>query len=497
MSKTSLSESGMPQLRDLNVSSCCLGNHKKNCLALASILRHARRLEILDVSNNELTNCDATNIASGLSDRFDSGKSFLGLRRLHVSRNKIGHYGLSTLGAACSKKNSTIETLDLSHNPLGTSGASFLSEVMKNTTTLRTLIVDQCQLGTRLSTDDGDAKGDLTRRSGSVVSKIGPKNAAVNSISATTSRNNLPRTDAHGMFDVVSALGYSTSVTALSVAGNWCGDDVQGMVRCSRVLARHLPKTQLTHLNISGVGLGCNGVAAIGTALRRASGADDVIAIERNHQEEMKRLLGVLQAEENREKLAIRKLQQIREYVSSEKKKVTFEFEKFERKNRSMVADIHRKSLRRSPVKTMRQEQAAIAKVPYSQRTMQRSKELAQRIDELEQLDVEPSRQIDLIRWRLIRAREAQHVEIQRCNERKYVAGKKHLSCHLTSLDVSWNVLKSEALVSIQAAAQCLEGGLSTLPSIVSFRTSGNKMSLYGDKGYKAIGRGVPPITEP
>ena len=111
------------------------------------------------------------------------------------------------------------------------------------------------------------------------------------------------------------------SGTALSVAGNWCGDDVQGMVRCSRVLARHLPKTQLTHLNISGVGLGCNGVAAIGTALRRASGADDVIAIERNHQEEMKRLLGVLQAEENREKLAIRKLQQIREYVSSEKKK--------------------------------------------------------------------------------------------------------------------------------------------------------------------------------
>ena len=86
--------------------------------------------------------------------------------------------------------------MHLSHNPLGCVGGSFLSQCLKTSTTLRTLVLNHCALGMPLSTNDGDRQG---RDTAAVVQS--------------------PH-DATGLYELIAALGY---VTMVDNGGQWCG----------------------------------------------------------------------------------------------------------------------------------------------------------------------------------------------------------------------------------------------------------------------------------
>ena len=192
---------------------------------------------------------------------------------------------MSALGNAFSHVASRLGTLDISHNPLGSVGAAYLAEPLKKATKLNTLIVNACQLGYRLSTDDGDI------RKGQV-------------------RNSIPVLDGRGLLTLFQALRYNTTLVALSVRDNWCGGGDHALEKrilsdkgarssgaratlnrhssniqdqLANAIARQIDKTTLTHLDIGLLGLGARGLLAIANALIKGSGVRDVERVLAKH----------------------------------------------------------------------------------------------------------------------------------------------------------------------------------------------------------------------
>ena len=282
---------------------------------------------------------------------------------------------------ACSHKYSNITTLNVSSNPIGCIGASFLATCLKKTSTLRTLILNKCSLGIRLATNDGDIK-----------SKTNNNHNYTNNDNDNVDTTLNKKHDATGIFDIISVLGYTQSLTSLSMGDNYCHDDQKILLKAIGVLCRHLPNTQLTHLDVSSIGLGSHGIYEIGKALRKASGVDDVIKLKKNHKLFVQNINAQIQLIEKKLKNSIIKLKNIREYIFKKKNEMTMNHESFHLKNRSMINDIQKRASRKSPVKQQRQEQAAKDKMQYTSRLMGRNVILSKKIEEIEELETYPLR---------------------------------------------------------------------------------------------------------
>jgi Ran GTPase-activating protein (RanGAP) involved in mRNA processing and transport len=384
-----------------------MARHTGSIDAVGDLIRTSPYLTYLDLSHNDLGNVHAQALASALVDRStlsehrhtasggSTGRSrhkrtmwgraspgtHGGVCHLRVLHNRIGHYGASALGNACSHARSSITTLNLSHNPLGCVGGSFLSQCLKTSTTLRTLVLNHCALGMPLSANDGDRQG---RDTAAVVQTTGHATGQA-----------APH-DATGLYELIAALGYSTSLTSLSVSGNYCAGDPSTLFRATQVLCRQLPNTQLTHLDLSSLGLGCRGMVAIGQALRKASGVDELHTLQQRHQVFLQDNQQQLDRVEQELGACVAKLQQVRQYVTDKKQALSHDHDAFQLKNQHIVQHMVRHASRHSPVKAARVAQATQDKMHYTHRRMGRHAALSARMDELDALETAPARHIDV-----------------------------------------------------------------------------------------------------
>ena len=464
----------------------------------------------VDLSDNQLSNIHVVTLANALREKNDDEvknrnnkyKSIPtipaavqkrrrrnGVKYLLLKDNRLGHYGIGALGTAC--VDSTVETLDVSGNPLGSVGAIFLSECLKETKTLKTLIVERCQLGTRLSEGDGDGKKSAKLNFFSPPNMKRNMAAAANTTTATTESKFLYRPDSAGLLALITSLGFASSLTSVSMSENWCGNDRLRCAQAAAVLSKMLPRTQLTHLNISGVGLGSAGIASIGNALHYASGTDRMNTIQHQHQMKMNLLKKKIGNEKKAIDKCIVRLREVRRHVEARKKQLTKGKTRMETKSRAMVRSLQRSAERKSPVKAERQAKVNEDKLQYAERTLSRSCTLAAEIDTLDQLDVAPSRELERREYRRRRLLRDVEEEIQNCARRLNVMSTVHLECKLISLNVSWNTWKNETSKEVQRMSLSLEHALSSLPSLTSLRASGNKIPLDGTNGMRALGRGA------
>ena len=409
----------------LNLIGCYLGKSMHAVTLLSKMIQFNSSIVNLDLSDNQLTNIHIVTLASALrgersnntnnnnnnntkeehhvrdqyrgvlpqkiaksnASNVHHSKDFnkKGVKYLRLCKNRIGHYGISALGSACSTSTSTITSLNISDNPLGATGASFLSECLKETTTLHTLIVERCQLGIRLSEGDGDNKKGRNNSSNNKNNNNNNNNKNNNNsyngaLSSRKSDNKkmnqsefgekrLFSSDANGLVDLIHALSYTTSMTSINIADNWCGNDIENCNKATKSLSKMLPKTQLTHINISGVGLGSHGIRSIANALYKASGQHLIQLLHSDHRKELK----VIQQQHVVNDTNILNVQQrladVRAYVLERKSTLSMQSNAMENKSRSMVRDLQTKALRKSPVKEARQAKAAADKIQYFNRT--------------------------------------------------------------------------------------------------------------------------------
>lgn len=389
------------KIRELELCNVGIGNLPEDAIrAVADMVSKSPHLRVLDLSGNALRNMHAQTIAAALVASYssrrppsseahvDDRRGCLGcLRLLRLCRNKIGHYGVSALGHAFAHAESELGALDISHNPLGSVGAAFLAEPLKTSTRLHTLIANACQLGYKLSTDDGDIrKGQMA--------------------------NSIPVLDGRGLLALFQALRYNTTLVALSVRDNWCGGGDHALVmrtpsretksraaaahagipaeardavaeapadvlhlhdRLANAIARQMGTTTLTHLDIGLLGLGARGVLAIANALIKGSGADDIERVRARHHAaldvfERHTRDTEIELVQRREKLAL-----VEAFVEARREKGVHRNERAQKKRYAMTADLKRKAGRKTVSDAILKERLAVAdaaKAAYAHRAL-------------------------------------------------------------------------------------------------------------------------------
>ena len=477
------------RLRVLELCDVGIGRLRENVMtAMADIIIYAPCLRVLDLSGNALRNRHAQAIAAALVASAESLELSGGLNLLRLSRNKIGHYGISAIGNAFAHPESSLSSLDVSGNPLGSVGGEYLAAPLKKSTRLRTLIANSCQLGYRLSTDDGDI------RSGQ----------------ATVSQ---PTIDGRGLVAIFQAMRYNNTLVALSIRDNWCGGkghtleigdhnfsksstSVSLQSRLASTIARQIGRTTLTHLDIGLLGLGAEGILQIAKALIKGSGVDELRRLREKHKAAVQDFSKRQQEYES--SLAYRKdkLAKIKAFVCDRREKSVQKMLAEREKMYAMVADLKQKASRKTisnDILKDRMAKAEAKKVAYSIRSLKSEQLHNLNLSKLDQRLVAPTFDVHQIERRLRKLDSERQSEYRQFKADTAAASMLPIHCHLTSLDVSWNINKDkESNPVISAAAESLGRCLSVVPTLTSLRASGNNFPLEaGIPGAGTIGEGI------